>query len=162
VKLARLALPFVALALVATPLLAGPPWITVELPPNPFDRASKGAFLLVHVFHHNGESGDPVTGRAVGVVDGQQRTITLKFSPTSRPGVYALQPMWGDRGEWSVVLTHAQDHGDAAEVMVKVSNNRVIGVEAATRKSRFAELSVEPRRFTEAEIAASLEGRRGE
>ena len=160
-KLARAVVPLLALALVAAPLLAGPPWISVELPVNPFDRASRGAFLLVHVFHYQDESAEAVTGRAVGIVAGQQRTITLSFDRTSRPGGYALKPTWGDQGEWSLVLTRSQDHGDAAEVLVKVSGSRVIGVEAATRKSRFAELSVEPRRFTEAEIRASLEGRSG-
>jgi hypothetical protein len=45
--------------------------------------------------------------------------------------------------------------------MVKVSGTRIIGVESATRPSRHAELSVEPRRFTDAEIEASLRGRSG-
>ncbi|MBM4187950.1 MAG: hypothetical protein FJ206_11650 [Gemmatimonadetes bacterium] len=157
--LSRFAAPLAMFVLAAAPLHAGPPWIAVELPPNPFDQASRGAFLLVRVFHHGGESGDPVTGRAVGLVDGRKQSIALRFDRTSRPGVYALKPQWGERGEWSLILTNAQDHGDAAEVMVKVSGTRVIGVEAATKPSRHRELAVEPRRFTEAEVEASLAGR---
>jgi hypothetical protein len=143
--------------------LAGPPWITVELPPNPFDPASRGAFLLVHAFHHAGENDDPVTGRAVGGVDGQRRNLTLSFERTSRPGVYALKNSWGDKGEWVLVITNNQEaHGGgaAAEVMVRVSEGRVIGVNAATKPSNYAQLPLEPRRFTDAEVEASL-GRGG-
>ncbi len=154
----RLLLPFAALVLVTSPLFAGPPWITVELPPNPFDKASRGAFVLVHALHYANDSGDPVVGRAVGIVDGQRRAVNLSFDRTSRPGVYALKNSWGEKGEWTLVITNQQDGhgGGAAEVMVRVSGNRVIGVEAATKPSKFAELPLEPRRFTEAEIEASL------
>lgn len=154
----RLLLPFAALLLAASPLFAGPPWITVELPPNPFDAASRGAFVLVHVFHYSSDGGDPVAGRAVGLVDGQRRSVTLSFDRTSRPGVYALKNSWGDKGEWALVITNQQEAhgGGAAEVMVRVSGNKVIGVVAATKPSKFAELPLEPRRFTDAEIEASL------
>ncbi len=160
----RLLLPLVALLAVATPLLAGPPWITVELPPNPFDRASRGAFALVHVFHYSAEGDDPVAGRAIGIVDGQRRSQTLAFERTTRPGVFALKNSWGDRGEWTLVLTNQQEGhgGGAAEVMVRISGGRVVGVEAATRPSRYAEIPIEPRRFTEAEIEASLRNRSGD
>ena len=157
----RLLLPFVALALVTSPLFAGPPWITIELPPNPFDRASRGAFVLVHAFHHSGDAGNPVVGRAVGLVDGQRRNLVLSFERTSRPGVFALKNSWGDKGEWTLVITNQQEEhgGGAAEVMVRVSGNRVIGIEAATGPSKYAELPLEPRRFTDAEIEGSLRNR---
>ena len=89
---------------------------------------------------------------------GQRRTLQLSFDRTSRPGEYALKNSWGEKGDWTLVLTNQQDghEGGAAEVMVRVSGNRVIGVEAATKPSKFAELPLEPRRFTEAEIDASL------
>ena len=115
----RLLVPLVALIAVTTPLLAGPPWITVELPPNPLDRASRGAFVLVHAWHYSAEGGDPVVGRAVGVVDGQRRTLTLTCERTTRPGVFALKNSWGDRGEWALVITNQQDGhaGGAAEAV---------------------------------------------
>ncbi len=154
--------PLVALLAVTSPLFAGPPWLSIELPPNPFDAASRGAFLLVHAFHHAGDGHDPVSGRAVGVVEGQRREVKLTFQRTSRPGVYSLRNQWGDRGEWTLVISNQQaDHGDGntAEVMVKVSGTRVIGVEAATGKSTHAELPLVPRRFTDGEVEASLRGR---
>ena len=32
--------------------LAGPPWIAIEYPANPFDRTSRDAFLTVRTYHH--------------------------------------------------------------------------------------------------------------
>lgn len=144
-----------------SPLLAGPPWISIELPPNPFDPATRGALLLVRTFHYRNDGEEPVTGRAVGIVDGERRRATLRFDATPRAGVVALRNSWGERGEWTLVITATQpgDHGGAAEAMVKVSAGRVIGVEVATGESRFRELPVMPRRFTDAEIEASLKGR---
>ena len=83
-----------------------------------------------------------------------------RFEATSRPGVYALKNVWGDQGDWALVITnHQGDHaGGTAEVMVRVSGNRLVGIEAATRPSQYAELPFEPRQFTDAEIEASLKG----
>jgi hypothetical protein len=157
----RLLLPLITLATLVTPLFAGPPWISIELPANPFDPASRGAFLLVHTFHHSNTEDEPVAGRAVGIVDGQRRNLTLAFEQTTHPGVLALKNSWGDKGEWSLIISDRQPGHDAwvAEVMVRVSGGRVVGVEAATKPSKFAQLAVEPRRFTDAEIEASLGGR---
>lgn len=152
----RVLLSLIASFVIATPLLAGPPWITVELPPNPFDPATRGAILLVHAFHYRSDAEQPVTGRAVGVVNGSRREIALRLEKTSRPGAFALKNSWGGKGDWTILLTVAQDHGDAAEAMVKISDNRVIGVEVATGPSRWAEIPFVPRRFTEAEVEASL------
>lgn len=157
----RWLVPVVASVVLATPLLAGPPWLTVELPPNPFDRANRGAFLLVHAFHHAGDATEPLTGRAIGNVDGQRRTLPLAFERTERPGVYALKNSWGDKGVWVLVLTNDQGGHDgwAAEVLVRIADGRVTGIDTATRPSRWAQLPLEPRRFTDAEIEASLKGR---
>ncbi|MBX3145267.1 MAG: hypothetical protein KF785_00745 [Gemmatimonadales bacterium] len=140
----------------AAPLLAGPPWISIELPPNPFDAASRNAVLLVHAFHYRQNANEGVTGRAVGIVNGVRRTMTLQLDRTSRPGVFALRNTWGSVGAWTLILTASQEHGHAAEVMVKMTGARVIAVEAATEPSQHAELPVMSRRFTEAEIEASL------
>ncbi len=140
----------------AAPLLAGPPWISIELPPSPFDEASRNAVLLVHAFHYRQNANEGVTGRAVGIVNGARRTLTLQLDRTSRPGVFALRNSWGTAGDWTLILTVTQEHGHAAEVMVKMSGARVVAVEAATGPSQHAELPVLPRRFTDAEVEASL------
>jgi hypothetical protein len=64
----------------------GPPWISIETPPNPFDRESKGALLVVHTFHHGTPIASGVTGTAEGIVSGARRSVALSFQSTSRPG----------------------------------------------------------------------------
>jgi hypothetical protein len=164
----RSTLPLAALLTVATPLLAGPPWITIEYPVNPYDQSNRGAFLLVHAYHYGQAATMPVSGTAEGLVAGERRSVTLSFDRTSRAGVFGLRNQWGQAGEWSLVLTVSQgdDHGsrsdDVAQALVKVSGNRVIAVDVATRPGPAGtELSVVPRRFTPAEIEASLRDRAG-
>ncbi|MHB1329021.1 MAG: hypothetical protein ACYC2K_12555 [Gemmatimonadales bacterium] len=140
----------------AAPLIAGPPWISIELPPSPFDDASRNAVLLVHAYHYRQNANEGVTGRAVGIVNGTRRSMTLKLDRTTRPGVFALKNSWGTTGDWTLILSATQEEGHAAEVMVKMSGARVLSVEAATGPSQFAELPVMPRRFTDAEVEASL------
>ncbi|PYP64227.1 MAG: hypothetical protein DMD37_03225, partial [Gemmatimonadetes bacterium] len=52
-RIRTVALAALMSAALASPALAkGPPWISIELPVNPYDRTMQGAFLLVHAFHH--------------------------------------------------------------------------------------------------------------
>src|SRR2546430_17585756 len=81
-------------ALFASPALAGPPWISIELPANPYDQTMRGAFLLVHAFHHGKSMGYIVTGTAAGIVNGARQSVPLEFTETSRDGVHALRPTW--------------------------------------------------------------------
>ena len=89
-------------ALVST--AAGPPWISIEYPVNPLDQSMRGAFLLVHTFHHAQAIAYAVEGTAEGMVNGERRTIKLEFTETSRPGVYALRRMWSTEGVWTLVI----------------------------------------------------------
>ena len=89
-------------ALVST--VAGPPWISIEYPVNPLDQSMRGAFLLVHTFHHAQAVAYAVEGTAEGIVNGERRTIKLEFTETSRPGVYALRRMWSTEGVWTLVI----------------------------------------------------------
>jgi hypothetical protein len=137
-------------------VLAGPPWISVELPANPFDRASRGAFLLVHAFHHGTELGLPMTGRAEGIVNGQRRTVPLKFEATSRQGVYALQNQWGTEGTWTLVLTASQGPNDGATALVELSPDGRVAVTVPTQRGREGSF---PRAVTDDEIVTALRAR---
>ena len=123
----RTLLGLTAVALAVTTLAAfaplphlGPPWISIEVPPNPFDRASRGAFLLVHAFHHGTPMSFPITGTAEGLVDGARRRVTLEFQRTSREGVYALRKQWPADGKWLLAITVKQGSGDGATALVEL------------------------------------------
>jgi len=152
--------PAVILALLSSvitaPAVAGPPWISIELPANPFDQTTRGAFLVVHAYHHGTAITASMTGTATGIVKGQRRTIQLTLEKTSRPGVYALKNQWGSEGRWVLVLSADQSGGegkDAAEAMVEIADGQVTGIKVPTRQER--EWTI-PRKVTTAEIEAAL------
>jgi len=106
--------------LLAAPVFAGPPWISIELPANPYDQATRGAFLLVHAFHHGQPVGYLLTGTAEGIVNGERRSIKLEFSETTRDGVYALKRMWPSDGVWTLVIKANQGPDDAATAVIEL------------------------------------------
>ena len=114
--------------------VAGPPWISIETPVNPYDASTRGAFLLVHAFHHGDPVAVPVTGTAEGVVNGERRTMALAFTPTSRAGAYALRKQWSDAGVWTLVITVHQHENDVAQALVEIGpDGEVSRVQVPTR-----------------------------
>lgn len=134
----------------------GPPWISIEYPPSPWDRVTRDAFLLVHAYHHSTPADFPVSGKAEGVVDGKRRTIELSFRRTSRAGVFALERQWPEGGRW--VLSLGVHQGDfVAGALVKIgADGRVAGVDVPTR--RMGSDDNIPRAISAAEIEAALRG----
>ena len=118
----------------ATPVF-GPPWISIETPPNPFDATSRGAVLVVHTYHHGDVVASGVTGSAEGIVSGARRTIPLVFDTTTRRGVYALRKQWPNEGTWMLVInTGGRAQGVTALVDIS-SRGDVAGVRVPTRRS---------------------------
>jgi len=160
-KSIRRALALAAIAAVgfAAPALAGPPWISIELPANPYDAASRGAFLLVHAFHHGTPVAFPITGTAEGIVNGERRSIKLEFAKTSRDGVFALRQLWPAEGTWTLVITVNQGPGDGATAIVELgADGAVVSIKVPT--TRRGDWTV-PARVAMADIDAGLRARAG-
>lgn len=102
------------------PALAGPPWISIELPADPYDPATRGAFLVVRAFHCATPASERVTGTAEGIVNGERRTLALELSETGREGVYALKRTWPDQGTWTLVLQAHQGPTQAATAVLEL------------------------------------------
>jgi len=80
--LLRTALLVLALTVTAfSTALAGPPWIAIEYPANPFDRTSRDAFLTVRTYYHGNLLARTVAGTADGVVNGTRQTTRLDIRP---------------------------------------------------------------------------------
>jgi len=121
-----------ALALAALlGLSSGPPWISIEYPVNPHDQSMRGAFLLVHTFHHSTPIVFPVEGTAEGIVNGERRTIKLEFTETSRTGVYGLRRQWPTEGVWTLVIK-----GGATAVVELGADGAVASVTVPSRQER--------------------------
>ena len=141
----------------AASLVAGPPWISIEYPVNPFDRTTRGAHLLVHAYYHGTPVGYPVSGTAEGIVSGERRTITLRFETTSRTGVYALRKQWPSEGTWTLVIgvtQSDQDRGGVAQALVELSpSGSVASVTVPTQQHAEGAF---PRRLTAQEIESAV------
>jgi hypothetical protein len=118
----------------ATPAVAGPPWISIELPANPYDAATRNAFLVVHAFHHGMAVSFPVDGTAEGIVNGERRTIQLKLTATSRTGEYALERNWPSEGTWTLVIRAHQGDEAATAIVELGSAGDVASVRVPTTK----------------------------
>ncbi|MEO8450790.1 MAG: hypothetical protein ABI647_13410 [Gemmatimonadota bacterium] len=161
----RLSLSLVALTLMAPTIAVaeidagavfGPPWISIELPGNPWGR-NADAYLLVHAFHHGTPAGFPVTGTAEGIVGGERKSIPLTFQRTEQDGVYALKNQWGTAGEWTLVITVSQGADDVAQAVVQLNAaGKVFSVDVPTRESQGRQF---PRRITAQEIDGTLRNR---
>jgi hypothetical protein len=116
-------------ALVST--AAGPPWISIEYPVNPLDQSMRGAFLLVHTFHHAEAVAYSVEGTAEGIVNGERRTIKLEFTETSRTGVYGLRRQWPAEGVWTLVIK-----GGATAVVELGADGAIASVNVPSRQER--------------------------
>lgn len=117
----------------AAPL--GPPWISIEYPVNPYDATTRAAFLVVHAFHHGTPTGFPVSGSAEGLVNGERRSIPLRFSATSRTGTYALARQWPNDGTWTLVVSVAQGPDDKVSAIVELGRDGdVAAVRVPTRR----------------------------
>jgi hypothetical protein len=113
----------------------GPPWISIEYPANPFDATTRGAFLVVHAFHHGTPTGFPISGTAEGIVGGERKTVKLAFTTTSRAGVYALAKQWPNEGTWTLLVTAAQGPEDRVSAIVELGQTgEVASVRVPTRQ----------------------------
>lgn len=136
-RLRSLTLAALAGAAFTAPALAamGPPWISIELPANPYDETTRDAFLLVHAFHHGTAIGYIVTGTAEGIVNGERRSVRLEFTDTRREGVFALKPTWPKQGTWTLVIKANQGPDDAATAVVDLgADGEVVAIRVPTMK----------------------------
>src|SRR5438045_7178433 len=84
-----------ATALAAPTLAKWPPWLSIESPVNPFDASSRGAVMLVHATFREGTPKlSDVSGSAEGMVNGERKSIALRFDSTARAGVFAPPRQW--------------------------------------------------------------------
>jgi len=138
-RIRSLAWAALAIGLVATPAaaLAGPPWISIELPADPYDAATRSAFLVVRAFHCATPANERVTGTAEGIVNGARQTIALEFSTTGREGVYALKRTWPAEGTWTLVLQAHQGPTTAATAVLELGpDGSVTSIRVPTMQQR--------------------------
>ncbi len=150
---------FAAGLLVAGAALAGPPWISIEIPANPHDPATRQSLLVVRAYHHGANVQYPVTGTAEGLVDGERRSVALSIAATGKAGVYAVARPRLDGGRWVLVIHLDTGNGKGATALVSLDGGaEVSGVRVPSDVN--GEGWTIPRAVTAGEIDAIL--RRGD
>jgi hypothetical protein len=138
--------------------LAGPPWIAIEYPANPFDRTSRDAFLTVRTYHHGQILAKTVTGTAEGVVNGKRQSMKLDIRPGSQPGMYVVLWQRPTVGRWVLVINSGNQGVVDATAVVEISpTGGVANVSVPTRN--YGNGWIGPRPVAAAEIDGLLEGR---
>lgn len=132
---------------------AGPPWISVEYPVNPHHADTRGAFLVLHTYHHGDHRAHPVTGRAEGLVDGRRRSVPVRIVPLEGAGRYAVRWDAPEDGSWVLVLDLDLGRNDGASALVGTRRGELASVRVPTTRQ---EGWVVPRRATAADIEAAL------
>ena len=145
-----------ALCLSAVPALAGPPWVSIEMPANPFDRATRGAFFSVRTYHHGNPIALQLRGTMEGIVDGERVSRPLTFERTGTLGLWALKTAPPEDGAW-VVVVYAGDGDYSATALVEVSGGVIQHVDVPSRPIVIDGRTVgAPRQVQPAEIDARL------
>ena len=137
---------------------AGPPWIAIEYPANPFDRTSRDAFLTVRTYHHGNLMAKTVTGTAEGVVNGKRQSMALDIRPGSQTGMYSVRWQRPAVGRWVLVINSGSGGVTDATAVVEISpTGGVAGVTVPTHAIGGGWIS--PRAVAAAEIDGLLQGR---
>jgi hypothetical protein len=50
-----------------------------------------------------------VTATAIGIVNGERRSIPLELKPLGEPGAYALSQQWPKEGKWVIQVVGKND-----------------------------------------------------
>ena len=138
--------------------LAGPPWIAIEYPANPFDRTSRDAFLTVRTYHHGQIIAMTVTGTAEGVVNGKRQSMKLDIRPGSQPGMYVVRWERPALGRWVLVINSGNQGIIDATAVVEISpTGGVANVSVPTQS--YGNGWIGPRPVAAAEIDGLLQGR---
>ena len=149
------ALATLAVSTAQAAIRLGPPWISIELPANPLDPSTKGAFLLVRTYHHDKAIPFTVEGRAEGMVNGERRTIKLSFDPTSKEGVLALRKSWPSEGAWVLVITGMPGENAITALVSIAEDGEVRQVRVPTRLVENGRWTV-PAKVTQADVETAL------
>jgi len=111
----------------------GPPWISIELPVNPLDPTTKGAFLVVRTYHHDKTMPMALEGRAEGIVNGERRSVPLTFDNTSADNAKAVRKTWPSEGAWVLVITGNPGPGSVTALVSIAEGGEVRQVRVPSR-----------------------------
>ena len=135
---------------------AGPPWIAIEYPANPFDPGTRGAFLTVCTYHHGDLMGFDISGTAEGLVNGKRESVRLDIRRLPQAGMYAVRWQKPAQGTWALLISTTRDGAHMASALVSIDGaGRVAGVSVPSNPIEGGRWVV-PRKVASTEVDALL------
>lgn len=104
-----IATPIAAMLTLAGQLFAGGFWLQLGNPDASAEARQVNAVVTIKATGCHDPAAAKVTATAIGMVDGQRRTIPLKLDKLSEPGAYALSQQWPKEGKWVIELVGRND-----------------------------------------------------
>jgi hypothetical protein len=138
--------------------LAGPPWIAIEYPANPFDQATRGGFLTVRTYHHGQIVAKTLTGTAEGVVNGKRQSLRLDIRPGPQTGMYVVFWQQPAAGKWVLVINSGNQGVVDATAVVEINPTGGVASISVPTKS-YGGGWIGPRPVAASEIDGLLQGR---
>ena len=154
--LRHLALVIVLSLVFAGVVAAGPPWIAIEYPANPFDPGTRGAFLTVRTYHHGHLMAFDISGTAEGLVNGKRESVRLDIRRLPQSGMYAVRWTKPAQGTWALLISTTRDGAHMASALVSIDGGgRVAGVSVPSNPIEGGRWIV-PRKVASPEVDALL------
>jgi hypothetical protein len=104
-----IAMPVAAVMALAGQLFAGGFWLQLGNPDASAEARHVNAVVTIKATGCHDPAAAKVTATAIGMVDGQRRSIALKLDKLSEPGSYALSQQWPKEGKWVIELVGRND-----------------------------------------------------
>jgi len=104
-----IAMPVAAVLALAGQLFAGGFWLQLGNPDASAEARKVNAVVTIKATGCHNPAAANVTATAIGMVDGQRRSIALKLDKLSEPGAYALSQQWPKEGKWVIELVGRND-----------------------------------------------------
>ena len=126
-------------------LMAGGFWLQVGNPEASAEAQKANAAVTLKVAGCHDPALATVTATAVGLVNGERRSIPLQLTKLSGPGMYAVTQQWPKEGKW-VIQAEARADGMFTNTLVSAGPKGVDHLRA----------KLEPKAFAKSDIDAML------
>jgi hypothetical protein len=93
----------------ASQMFAGGFWLQLGNPEASAEARQMNAVVTIKATGCHDPAAAKITATAIGIVDGQRRSIALKLDKLSEPGTYALSQQWPKEGKWVIELVGRND-----------------------------------------------------
>jgi hypothetical protein len=126
----------------ASQMFGGGFWLQLGNPEASSEARRTNAVVTIKATGCHDPAAAKVTATAIGMVDGQRRSIVLKLDKLSEPGAYALSQQWPKEGKWVIELTARNDE-QFTNTLLSAGPQGVDRLHAKSAMKEFAAADVE-------------------